>query len=106
MPNYSKFQSRCQKKKNYPIEFAPVEGTNTELVDLFVPRNADIIGKTIVELGLPKDCLIAMINRDENFLVPSGGTVLEEGDIILILINKNNLTQIKEIFSKEKVNQS
>jgi len=94
------------KKKNYPIEFAPVEGTNTELVDLFVPHNADIIGKTIVELGLPKDCLIAMINRDENFLVPSGGTVLEEGDIILILINKNNLAQIKGIFSKEKIHQA
>lgn len=99
---FFKVDAPLPKKKNYPIEFAPVEGTNTELVDLFVPRNADVAGKTIVELGLPKDCLIAMINRDENFLVPSGGTVLEEGDIILILINKNNLAQIKEIFSKEK----
>jgi potassium/hydrogen antiporter len=99
---FFKVDAPLPKKKNYPIEFAPVEGTNTELVDLFVPRNADIAGKTIVELGLPKDCLIAMINRDENFLVPSGGTVLEEGDIILILINRNNLAQIKEIFSKEK----
>jgi len=90
------------KKKNYPIEFEPVEGTNTELIDLFVPFNADVAGKTIVELGLPKDCLIAMINRDENFLVPSGGSVLEEGDIVLILVNKNNLKEIKEIFTKEK----
>ncbi len=90
------------KKKNYPIEYEPVEGTDTELIDLFVPFNADVAGKTIVELGLPKDCLITMINRDENFLVPSGGSVLEEGDIVLILVNKDNLAKIKSIFAKEK----
>lgn len=95
------------KKKHYPLEYAPMEGVDTELIDLFVPFNADVAGKTIVELGLPKDCLITMINRDENFLVPSGGSVLEEGDIVLILVNKDNLPEIKGIFTKEKqVHQS
>lgn len=91
------------KKKHYPLEYAPMEGVDTELIDLFVTANSDVVGKTVVELGLPKDCLITMINRDENFLVPSGGSVLEDGDIVLILVNKDNLPQIKEIFSKEKV---
>lgn len=103
---FLKVGAPLKKKKNYPIEFEPVEGTNTELIDLFVPFNADAAGKTIVELGLPKDCLIAMINRNENFLVPSGGTVLEEGDIVLILVNKNNLPEIQAIFSKEKEAES
>ena len=94
--------SPLPKKKHYPLEYAPMEGVDTELIDLFVPFNAAVAGKTIVELGLPKDCLITMINRDENFLVPSGGSVLEEGDIVLILVNKGNLSEIKEIFSKEK----
>lgn len=97
-----KVDSPAQRKKHYPIEFAPMQGVNTELIDLFVPFNADVAGKTIVEIGLPKDCLITMINRDENFLVPSGGSILEEGDIVLILVNKDNLAQIKEVFSKEK----
>ncbi len=103
---FFKVDTPFKKKKNYPIEFEPVEGTNTELIDLFVPFNADVAGKTIVELGLPKDSLIAMINRNENFLVPSGGTVLEEGDIVLILVNKTNLKEIQGIFTKEKESES
>lgn len=86
----------------YPIEFAPVEGVDTELVDLIVPYNSDVIGKPIVEVGLPQDSLIVLISRNDNFIVPSGGTALQEGDTILVLVNKENLPDVRTILSKQK----
>lgn len=89
-------------KRRYPLEFSPVEGIDTELVDLIVPYNSAAAGKSIVELGMPEDSLIVLIGRNENLLVPSGGTVLQEGDTVLVLVNKNNLPHVRTILGKQK----
>jgi cell volume regulation protein A len=89
-----------EQKRRYPIEFAPVEGVDTELVDIIVPYGSAVAGKSIVELHLPEDSLLVLISRDDNFIVPSGGTVLLEGDTALILVNKGNLSTIRSIFEE------
>ena len=91
-----------EKKRRYPIEFAAMEGTETELIDLIVPYQSAIAGRPIVQLGMPKDSLIVLISRNDNFLVPSGGTVLQEADAVLVLVDKNNLPKVRVIFSQLK----
>ncbi len=91
-----------EHKRQYPIEFVPVEGVDTELIDLIVPYNSAISGKPIVELDMPQDTLIVLISRDDNFIVPSGGTVLQESDTVLVLVNKNNLPAVRKIFEKQQ----
>jgi potassium/hydrogen antiporter len=93
---------RAKKKHHYPIEFAPMENVDTQLVDLPVPFNSSVIGKSIIELGMPRDSLVVLINRDDNFIVPSGGTNIEAGDTLLVLVNKNNLPAVRFILSKQK----
>lgn len=93
------------RKKSYPLEFEPVAGSDTELVDLTVPFQADIVGKSIVEVGFPQDSLVVLIGRGDTYLVPSGGTVLEAGDTVLVLVNKTNLPQIREILSRKREDQ-
>jgi len=90
------------RKPRYPIEFAPVQGVDTELVDLIVPYSSDVAGKSVVELGMPQDSLIALITRDDSFLVPSGGTVLQEGDTLLVLVNKRNLPAVRAILERKR----
>jgi cell volume regulation protein A len=90
------------RKKKYPIEFSPVEGVDTELVDLMVPVQSAASGKSIIELGLPEDSLVVLIGRDDSFLVPSGGTILQEDDTILVLAAKNNLPIIREILEERR----
>ena len=91
-----------EKKRRYPIEFEAVEGADTELIDLIVPYQSTVAEKPIVQLGLPKDTLIVLISRNDNFVVPSGGTVLQEGDTVLVLVNKGNLSKVRDIFSQQK----
>jgi cell volume regulation protein A len=83
------------EKRQYPLEFAPLQGVDAQLVDLIVPYSSAAAGMPVVELGLPQDSLIVLISRDNDYLVPSGGTVLQGGDTLLVLVNKNNLPQVR-----------
>jgi cell volume regulation protein A len=91
-----------ERKTKYPIEYSPVAGVDTELIDLTVPVESTANGKSVIELGMPRDSLIALISRNDSFLVPSGGTVIQEGDTILVLLNKNNLPEVRSILEKRK----
>ncbi|MEP0822810.1 MAG: potassium/proton antiporter [Ignavibacterium sp.] len=92
-----------ERKKSHPLEFEPMAGSDTELVDLTVPYHSDVVGKSIVELGLPPNSLIVLIGRGDQYLVPSGGSVFEPGDTILILVNKADLPVVREILSRRKL---
>lgn len=89
-----------KKRPDYPIEFAGREDSENQLVDFIVPYHAEIDGRSIVELGLPHDSLVVLISRNEDFVVPSGGTRIEAGDTLLILVNKDNLPALRLLFSR------
>ncbi len=89
-----------ERRHRSPLEFAPVEGVDTDLLEFMVPFNAVVAGRPIVELGLPQDSLIVLVTRNEEFIVPSGGTMLEEGDTLLVLVNTKNLPRVQEILGR------
>lgn len=91
-----------KKERRYPIEFAATENSETQLVDFIVPFNAAIAGKPIVELGLPADSLVVLISRNDQFVVPSGGTHIDVGDTMLVLVSKQNIPAVREIFSRQQ----
>jgi cell volume regulation protein A len=89
-----------EKKKELPLQFTG-ENLDMELVDLIVPYNAQAAGKPLVQLNFPVDSRIVLIWRNEKSIIPDGNTILEEGDTILVLVNKNNLVRVKQIFSEQ-----
>lgn len=89
------------KPIRYPIESVPTVASDTELVDLSVPRGSAVTGKTIIELGLPQSSLIALIARNDTFIIPSGSTILEEGDTLLVIAKKSDLPDLQRIFSQK-----
>jgi cell volume regulation protein A len=72
---------------NYPIEFEKTEAIDAELTDVIVPYDSEVVGKRIGALGVPEKCLIVLISREGKFVIPSGSTVIESGDVLLVLAN-------------------
>ena len=87
------------KKIKSPIEFESKQGDENDLFDFYIAENSGVVGKTVVEIGLPKESLIVLINRNEQYVVPRGGTIIEQGDIILVLSNKKILDEIRRLLS-------
>lgn len=56
------------------------------LEEIVIPEGSYIIGKRIVDLRFPPTSIIAMIRRRERFVTPKGSTVIEAGDVLMILM--------------------
>ena len=47
-------------------------------------RGSKWCGKSIEELQLPTDVLVAMVRRGQENMIPSGKTLIMEGDVLVI----------------------
>ena len=95
MARWARVLGEPAKTQKYPIEFTPTEGLRNELVEVAVPTDSPVLGKRIVELKLPKDLLIVLISRGDEFIVPSGNTEILAGDALLVLGDKQAISQAK-----------
>ncbi len=102
MARLARVDAPLVRRRRYPIDFDNSERMDLQLVDLFVPYGSQAAGRQILELEFPKDCLITMISRNEKFIMPGGSTVLEEGDVLLILASPENLAVAREILEKRR----
>jgi cell volume regulation protein A len=82
-------------RRVYPIEYMPVGGFTSELKELPVPPGSYMDGKAIFELGLPADFLIILIAREKDFMMPTGGTVVQGGDTLLVLAGRQTFGEIQ-----------
>lgn len=81
--NVIRKQNPFKKPNNFDIEFSEdIKSVTTELV-----VSSDILknGNRLVDLGMPEKTLVVMVKRGESFFVPTGITVLQEGDRLLII---------------------
>ena len=56
-----------------------------ELLEVYVNDRMKLTGKPIKELGLPEDMLIGAIHRGADTIIPTGDTVIKDGDRVIIL---------------------
>lgn len=87
------------KKRKYPLEFVRTSGGKTDLMELPLPLDSPAVGCAIVELGLPKGTLVVLVGRGDEFMIPSGSTVLERGDSLLVLADRESLMETKRILA-------
>lgn len=83
-------------KKTYPIEFEKTENIDADLTDIIVPYHSEAVGKMIRELRVPEKCLIMLISRNDKFIIPAGSTVLQGGDVLLVLANETDRADLQQ----------
>jgi len=80
--------------KHDQIEHTSTATLKNNMTYVNVPT--DFIQKNIVDLKLPQDMLIVLIERKGAVIIPRGGTQLEPGDRLMVIAEKESLTQLKE----------
>lgn len=84
------------RRKKHPIEFEKTKSIDAELTDLIVPYESGAVGKRIIDLKVPEKCLIMLISRGDKYVIPSGSTVIEAGDVLLVLANSVDLAVLQK----------
>lgn len=60
-------------------------------------KTEEWIGKAIMNITLPGECLIAIVEREGKIVIPKGKTVLESGDVLSILGYPKDISTLKEM---------
>ncbi|WP_299577437.1 potassium/proton antiporter [uncultured Sunxiuqinia sp.] len=66
------------------------DSIKSKLREVVIPATSSVVGKQIVQIGLPKTSLIAIIKREENYITPHGATVLNANDKLYLLAEDND----------------
>ena len=59
--------------------------SKTEMFEIEIEKNSPLVGKTLLEAGLPEKTRITMILRHGDYIVPVGDTRLQQKDYLYIL---------------------
>lgn len=95
-----KVDTPFQNKRVYPIEFEHTGEIDADLEDVIVPYNSKVAGKSLFKIGLPSECLVVLISRDDKFFIPNGATAINGGDVLLVLANKQALQKLHSLVNK------
>ncbi|MDX2163450.1 MAG: potassium/proton antiporter [bacterium] len=85
-----------------PLAYVMRDGViANNLVEITLPEASAAVGKQLVNLGLPSGVLIVLIGRNDDMVIPTGSTVLEGGDRLLMLTSDQSKVEAQRILECE-----
>ena len=75
-----------------------LEGGEASIREFYIKSKSKNIGIPIIKLGVPKNTLIAMVNRNGEPLFPKDDFIFEEGDHVLVFTLKDQLPNVEKFF--------
>jgi trk system potassium uptake protein TrkA len=69
------------------------------LVEERIPPGAPAIGVSIIDLALPRECVIAAIIRRGEIVMPRGLTTFQEGDEVLAVTDQAGAAELARLFA-------
>ncbi|RCX13777.1 trk system potassium uptake protein TrkA [Anaerobacterium chartisolvens] len=70
------------------------------LSEIIVKPDSPVCEKSLRDIGLPVDCVIVSIIRDEEVIIPNGYTVLRMGDLVIAVSSQHDQEELKNYFLK------
>lgn len=75
--------------------------TDAEAIELEVDPASRSVGHTLHDLGLPRGAVVGGVLRDGTSFVPTGMTVVEPGDRVIVFSMPNCIDEVEHLFGRE-----
>lgn len=87
----------AEVKEDIPVnEQVSAANPRDNMVNLLVPAESQVVGKSVIDLNLPEDLLIVLIEREGKTVIPRGATQVHANDKLYILAEDPSLQIMKE----------
>lgn len=84
-----------RKLLNFDVDFS--DDIKSIVTEIEINKETISDGNKVMDLPIPEETLVVMINREKHYFIPKGNTVLMERDKLLIITgNKNSLQETLE----------
>ena len=88
--------------EGYPSLPESVEVT-TQFLEVTIPLNSFAVGKTIVDLRIPRAAVLVSIKRGIEIIIPRGDTRLSSGDVVTTLCESEVTSAVRELLLSPRV---
>ena len=72
--------------------------TDAEAIELEVGQNSPAVGRTLLDLGMPRDAVIGGVLRDGATFVPSGTSTIKAGDRVILFSMPESISRVEQLF--------
>lgn len=76
-----------------------IKGEQAEIMEAVALETSDIVGKPIKEISIPEGALVTGIIRNDTVIIPTGESVIEPGDRIIIFAKRQAIPKIEKILA-------
>ena len=81
------------------LQAKSIKNEQAEVMEAVALETSDIVGKPIRKISLPKGTLITGIIRKDDVIIPSGDSVIQPGDRIIIFARRQAIPKIEKILA-------
>lgn len=74
--------------------------SHIEILETHIGESAPCLGQSLKEVELPENVRVATLFRDNQFLIPDGNSILQRGDIILLIIHYLDRQKAMAVFKQ------
>jgi trk system potassium uptake protein TrkA len=76
-----------------------IKGEQAEFMEAVALETSEIVGKPLKNISFPKGALVTSIIRNDNIIIPSGDSVIEPDDRIIIFATRQAIPKIEKILT-------
>jgi CIC family chloride channel protein len=84
----------AQRHHEQSVRLDALTPTHVDISDVVVEENAQCAGKRMSEIPFPRDSVIASVRRGRQVFIPRGDTVLQPGDILVLVAEGDVLEDV------------
>jgi trk system potassium uptake protein TrkA len=99
-PRLSAINSILQHiRKGKVLSAMSIKGEQAEIMEAVALQTSEIVGRPLKDIDFPKGAMVAGIFRGEQVVIPSGESVIEPDDRVIIFARKEAIHKIEQILS-------
>lgn len=80
------------------VPLMTLKSAGLEIVEVRIPAESMVVGKTLGAVNLPRSCNLALIIRDKQFVPPTSETVLLANDDVFALVSREGEEELRRAF--------
>jgi trk system potassium uptake protein TrkA len=86
-------------RKGKVLSAISIKGEQAELIEAVALETSEIVAKPLRNISFPKGAMVAGIIRKENIIIPSGDSVIEPDDRVIIFARREAIPKIEKILA-------
>ncbi len=86
-------------RKGKVLSVISIKGEQAELIEAVALETSEIVANPLRNISFPKGAMVAGIIRKENIIIPSGDSVIEPDDRVIIFARREAIPKIEKILA-------